>query len=174
MTWPTLASELRFLELVYLMLPAYLANMAPPFVRYWRGWNRPIHAHLLGDHKTVIGFMFGVAAAVATTYVQAHYLSPKFIAWSQHLWLEIGLAVGLAAMAGDSIKSYFKRRRSIAPGARWIPFDQLDFAIGALIALSFFVPLRLGDIAVLLVFTFVADIVINHVAYYLHIRRTAW
>jgi hypothetical protein len=27
----------RLLELLYLMAPAYAANMAPPLVRYWRG-----------------------------------------------------------------------------------------------------------------------------------------
>ncbi len=24
------------------MAPAYVANMAAPLTRYWRGWNRPI------------------------------------------------------------------------------------------------------------------------------------
>src|ERR1700687_2831286 len=37
--------------LMYLMLPAYLANMAPPFTRFWRGWNRPISRKWLGEHK---------------------------------------------------------------------------------------------------------------------------
>jgi hypothetical protein len=32
----------------------------------------------------------------------------------------------------DSVKSFVKRRVGIAPGAPWIPFDQLDFVIGAL------------------------------------------
>jgi hypothetical protein len=45
----------KLLALVYLMPPAYFANMAPPFVKYWRGWNRPIHHAWLGDHKTVMG-----------------------------------------------------------------------------------------------------------------------
>lgn len=37
------------------MLPAYLANMTPPLVRFWKGWNRPISRKWLGDHKTVVG-----------------------------------------------------------------------------------------------------------------------
>jgi hypothetical protein len=32
----------RLLQLIYLMLPVYAANMAPPFVRYWPGRARPI------------------------------------------------------------------------------------------------------------------------------------
>ncbi|KZC21077.1 MULTISPECIES: hypothetical protein [Rhodanobacter] len=46
----------RLLQLAYFMLPAYCTNMAPPFTRYWRGWNRPIHERLLGSHKTVLGY----------------------------------------------------------------------------------------------------------------------
>jgi len=34
-------SVVHLLQLLYFMAPAYLANMAPPFVRYWKGWNRP-------------------------------------------------------------------------------------------------------------------------------------
>jgi hypothetical protein len=43
------------LRLLYFMTPAYVANMAPPFVRFWKGWNRPIHVGLFGTHKTVVG-----------------------------------------------------------------------------------------------------------------------
>jgi len=31
------AMLMRLLELVYFMLPAYVANMSPPFTRFWRG-----------------------------------------------------------------------------------------------------------------------------------------
>jgi len=53
------ARVLHVLQLIYLMLPAYLANMAPPFTRFWPGWNRPISRRWLGDHKTVVGFAQG-------------------------------------------------------------------------------------------------------------------
>jgi CDP-2,3-bis-(O-geranylgeranyl)-sn-glycerol synthase len=33
---------IRALELLYFMAPAYAANMASPFTRYWRGWNGPL------------------------------------------------------------------------------------------------------------------------------------
>jgi CDP-2,3-bis-(O-geranylgeranyl)-sn-glycerol synthase len=36
-------------------------------------------------------------------------------------------------MSGDALKSLVKRRVGIAPGAPWIPWDQLDFALGALV-----------------------------------------
>ena len=59
---------LRFIELLSLMVPAYVANMTPPFVKYWPGWNRPISARWLGSHKTVIGFLAGVATGILTTF----------------------------------------------------------------------------------------------------------
>jgi CDP-2,3-bis-(O-geranylgeranyl)-sn-glycerol synthase len=35
-------------HLLYVMAPAYTANMAPPLVKFWHGWNRPISAGLAG------------------------------------------------------------------------------------------------------------------------------
>src|SRR5207245_2953937 len=60
----------RALQLAYFMAPAYVANMAPPFVRYWKGWNRPISRRWLGEHKTVLGFVVGVLAAMLVTFAQ--------------------------------------------------------------------------------------------------------
>jgi hypothetical protein len=57
----TLPSGLRIIELIVLMAPAYVANMAPPFLRFWHGPNPPISRKWLGDHKTVGGFVVGIA-----------------------------------------------------------------------------------------------------------------
>ena len=61
----------RLVELLYLMLPAYAANMAPPFLKFWPGWNRPINRTLLGEHKTVLGFALGVLVGIVAAYVQS-------------------------------------------------------------------------------------------------------
>ena len=162
----------RVAELVWLMMPAYCANMAPPFVKHWHGWNRPINRELLGDHKTVVGFAAGVLAGVITALVQSRL--PVALSWPNAEWLVVGLAQGGGAMLGDATKSYFKRRAGIRPGGVWIPADQLDFVIGALILLSFMVPLGWAEVAVILIFTFVADIVVNHISFYFGIRGTKW
>jgi hypothetical protein len=57
----TLARQL--LELVYVLLPAYVANMAAPLAKFWPGWNRPISRHRLGDHKTIVGSRSGALKA---------------------------------------------------------------------------------------------------------------
>src|SRR5207247_387142 len=112
----------RALQLAYFMAPAYVANMAPPFVRYWKGWNRPISRRWLGTHKTVLGFVVGVLAAMLVTFAQ------WLLAWSGSIvayeeWPLLGLLFGVGAMAGDSAKSFFKRRLSLEPGRPGLPFD---------------------------------------------------
>ena len=164
---------LRLVDLAYLMLPAYFANMAPPFVKYWPGWNRPISHRWLGDHKTVVGFALGVLVSVLVAYAQSR------IDWSRSLispsdWLVVGLAQGLGAMGGDAVKSLIKRRRGIAPGQSWIPADQVDFPIGALVLLWPWVRLDWLDVVVILVITFVGAVAVNHAAFRLGIRDTKW
>ena len=160
-------------QLVYLMLPAYLANMAPPFTRYWPGWNRPISRRWLGDHKTVVGFCAGLAVGLLVTFVQSE------IHWSKGLlpyaqWPLLGLAFGFGAMAGDSLKSLLKRLKGRPPGRPWIPMDQLDFVVGALLLVFPFANMTWPDIAIILVVSFIGDIAVNHVSYALRIRNTKW
>lgn len=164
---------IRVLELLYMMLPIYVANMAPPFVKYWRWWNRPISMRWLGSHKTVVGFFLGIAAAILTALVQSRiHWQGDLVSYEQ--WFRLGLASGCGAMIGDSLKSYVKRRLNIAPGQSWIPADQLDFVLGGLLALSFWVRLGWLDVIMILTVSFVGDILINHLSFQLGIRNTRW
>lgn len=163
----------RAVQLLYFMAPAYGANMAPPFIRYWTGWNRPISEHWLGSHKTVVGFAAGVVAAVALTFAQ------WLIAWDASLvayeaWLGLGLRFGAGAMTGDCAKSFFKRRIGVTPGESWMPFDQLDFVLGALLFVWPRAILTWADIAIILVLSFGGHILVNHIGYFLGVRNTRW
>ncbi len=163
----------HIMQLMYFMLPAYLANMTPPFVRFWKGWNRPISRRWLGDHKTVVGFISGIIVALAVVFLQSkdnwrHVLVP----YAQ--WPMLGLAFGFGAMSGDSLKSFFKRLCKIAPGQPWIPMDQLDFVVGALILVSPWAHVTWLEVLVILVISFAGDIAINHLSYALGIRSTKW
>jgi CDP-2,3-bis-(O-geranylgeranyl)-sn-glycerol synthase len=166
-------AALHLLQLLYFMLPAYAANMAPPFVRFWRGWNWPIHARLLGAHKTVVGFAVGVSAGVLVTAMQATVATPLARVDYGH-WPLLGLGLGGGAMLGDSIKSLFKRQLGIAPGSRWFPFDQLDFVLGALAFVGCWAGLSWSDVGVLLVVSLIGDVLVNRLAFALRIKDAPW
>ena len=68
----------------------------------------------------------------------------------------------------------FKRRLGVAPGGRWIPADEIDFIIGAMVLSSPWLDLTAVDVVLVLGFTFVAHIIVNHVAFRLGIRDTNW
>lgn len=163
----------RITQLFYLMLPAYAANMTPPVTRFLPVWNAPISKRWLGSHKTVLGTTAGVLVALLIAFVQSR------IGWAGALvdysrWPVIGLALGVGAMGGDLVKSFLKRRLRIPPGARWLPADQLDFVIGALVLVAPLVRFTWSDITAVLVLSFVADVVVNRIAYYMRIRGTPW
>jgi CDP-2,3-bis-(O-geranylgeranyl)-sn-glycerol synthase len=53
---------------------------------------------------------------------------------SEPLWLMLlaSAMLGLGALLGDAIESFFKRRNNVPPGESWFPFDQTDYIIGGL------------------------------------------
>lgn len=169
-----LASALsRVARLLYFMAPAYAANMAPPLIRYWPGWNRPISKRWLGSHKTVMGFGIGVLAAVLVTSAQSR-LAWEGALMSYDRWVELGLRFGGGAMAGDSVKSLVKRRVGIGPGKPWIPWDQLDFVLGALALVAGVAPLSWRDLAGILALSLLGHIAVNHLAYWVGVRDVKW
>ena len=163
----------RLLQLAYFMLPAYCANMAPPFIRYWRGWNRPVHERLLGSHKTVLGVLAGVATGVLVAGMQSRIHAPWSLVDYRH-WLLLGLGQGGGAMLGDALKSLVKRMLHIRPGTRWIPFDQLDFVAGALALTGACAGLGATDVAAIAAMTFVGDIAVNQLSHRLGIKDSPW
>lgn len=138
---------------VWLMLPAYVANMAPVFAARF-GFVRPLAQPvdfgiriggepLFGSHKTWRGFVVGSIAAVVTIWFQSLLFPIDFfntISLLSYTSINIalyGLLLGFGALMGDLVKSFFKRRMKIPSGVDWHPFDEIDFVIGALVLLSF-------------------------------------
>ena len=111
-------------------MPAYFASISPvwfhlrgktplDFGKTFRG------KRVFGESKTVKGFLGGALCAAALGAVQQ-------FAFGKSDGLLLGLLLGLGAMTGDAVKSFFKRQRGLTPGKSWFPFDQLDFVVGAL------------------------------------------
>ncbi len=132
------------LQALWLMLPAYLANMAPVFVgggapidggRIWKDGN-PI----LGPGKTWRGLLLAPLVAAVLVIVldwiaRAGYLDGVGVVsfGGPAIAFVFGYILGLGALVGDAVKSFFKRRRDRERGAPWPPFDQLDFVVGTLV-----------------------------------------
>lgn len=173
------------LKCFYLMLPAYFANMAPVMVKNIGLFNFPIDFNkkinskpVLGKNKTFRGLVFGIIFAIIVAYLQFLLYNRGFFGDISFIdyqnWLLLGFLMGLGALTGDLVKSFFKRRFGINPGERFIPFDQTDFVIGALLFIMPIFDLTVKIFFASLMLSFVLDILTNHIAFYLKIRNEKW
>lgn len=88
------------------------------------------------------------------------------------IWL--GFFLGLGAILGDLVKSYYKRKDGIPPGEKWIPFDQLDFVVGGIIG-SFFIYVPAAEVVlILLIVSPFPHIAATRIGYWLGIRKEKW
>lgn len=104
-------------------------------------------------------------------------------------WIRValfGAVLGYAALVGDAVKSYFKRRLGKDRGAPWVPFDQLDFVVFGLAAAFLAAPLLaggwvvealLGDwlvLATIVVLTPGLHFLVNVIGYWLRLKDVPW
>ncbi len=178
------------LKCLYFMLPAYFANMVPVFAEkfgLFKFLARPIDGNrtlfgkpIFGVNKTWRGFIVGILVAMATAWLQSLLYSIPFfnrislVNYSKTDILPLGFLFGFGALFGDLIKSFFKRRVNLKPGAPWVPFDQLDFVVGALVFVSFIFLLSWKAVLVILLVTPILHILTNRIGYYLKIKNTKW
>lgn len=148
------------LRLAYLFLPAFVANATPIVVArlpWLNTWTAPIDERHFGSHKTWRGLLLGILAAVTTAVVQhalgstAPFASLTMLhdSWSQSAL--IGFLLGAGALLGDLAKSFAKRALGRPPGSPWIPWDAVDYMLGALLFLwPVYFPHPLGAIFLLI------------------------
>ena len=173
------------LKCFYLMLPAYFANMAPVIVKKINLFKFPVDfgkqindKPIFGKNKTFRGLIFGIIFAILIAYVQfllqqnEFFNNISFIKYNN--WLLFGFLMGLGALTGDLVKSFFKRRLGIKPGEKFVPFDQMDFVVGALILIMPIFVVTLKIFIVSLILSFALHIIVNHLAFYLEVRNEKW
>ncbi len=155
---------------IWFLVPAAAANAAPIFSRFipvWNRWQTPLDGgltfhgrELLGRHKTWRGIVSGVLAATTVLWLQqlayGHSELVRSVSGGINYQalpvLLLGPLFGLGALGGDAIESFFKRRRGVPSGHRWVPFDQMDYVLGAvLVSLPF---VRLSGLQYLWIFIF--------------------
>ena len=139
---------------LWFFLPAGLANASPVFANRVPGLSHlglPLDGGLhfrgkriFGDHKTLRGILVGVLTGIVTCLIQGYIY--RHSTWIQSISLidyssyatcfALGLALGFGALAGDAIKSFFKRQFAVPSGKPWFPFDQIDYIVGGLVLSS--------------------------------------
>lgn len=156
------------------LLPAFLllvligaANTAPLFAKKLFGarfaWPLDFDARwldgepLFGHSKTVRGIVFAL-------------VTPALLAWPLGLPIWHGAAIGLAAMAGDLLSSFTKRRMKLAPSSQAFGLDQIpEVLLPAWMARTWF-DLTALDIALIVVSFVVLELVLSKLLYRLNLR----
>ncbi len=135
------------IQAFWIVIPIYVANASAVIVgggtpidfgRTWKDGRR-----ILGDGKTwrglfsgtflgmTVGFGLTVGASYFSTSEYSFLGLTNFEGFPVMIPLLFSLCFG--ALLGDVIESFFKRRIGKDRGQDWIPFDQLDFLVGALV-----------------------------------------
>ena len=175
------------LQLLYLMLPAYFANMAPVFVckilkplaypldfgYKWKG------KRILGTHKTMRGLIAGIIAAIIIVYMQQMlYRIPFFTQLSlinyDLIGPMLGFLMGFGALFGDAVGSFIKRQCNIKEGKKFLPIDQIDFVIGALYFMAFIYHPGWSAMGIIIIATFVLALIVKRIGYYLGLGQEKW
>ncbi len=143
---------------LWYFLPAGLANSAPTIAKkipFFKNFSYPLDfnksigkVRVFGDHKTLRGLLSGIAVAILVVLLQvflyrtsSFFRSVSLINYDFINPFILGFLFGFGALMGDAFKSFFKRRFSISSGESWFFFDQIDYIIGGLIAVSFYAPI---------------------------------
>ena len=112
---------------------------------------------LFGKSKTVRGIVVSI-------------LFSAMVAPLLGLGWKIGVAVGGAAMAGDLVSSFVKRRLNLTPSSRATGLDQIPESLFPLLACRGALSLSILDIGIGVAIFFVGEVVLSLLLYKVHIR----
>lgn len=167
-------------QAIWLGLPGAMANLTPPIATrlfpafyYPLDFNKKIRGkRVLGYQKTFRGVMTGLIFAAITFALQIFYLnyhSDSFLTSIQpsltKLPISYGLYIGLGALGGDVIKSFFKRRQGRKPGSPWFPYDQTSWIFGILVMQNLFFSLNIRFIVMTIIMGLIFHFTVKILAY---------
>jgi len=171
------------LKILWLILPAGVANMSPVLFKWINFLNKPVdfgfktkdEKFLFGKNKTYRGFFFGTLLGILIFYIQVRLYSfaqeYTFFDYTKVNWFLIGFLLSFGALLGDLIESFFKRRVGIESGKEWIPFDQIDWILGALFLLSFQIWLGWKIFFLTILIWGILHPIVNLIGYWLKIKK---
>ncbi|EKE03130.1 MAG: hypothetical protein ACD_20C00251G0001 [uncultured bacterium] len=175
------------ITMIWLMLPAYLANPAAAVSAKVGPPGKPIDLEkcykghrILGDGKTYKGFftgvIFGILVAICENLINEYWLAMSMPYFS----IAAIIALPFGSMFGDALASFFKRQIGFQRGQAFPLVDQLDFVIGAwLITLIFATTWFLTNFTVEIIFaalilTPIFHLIVNIIGYKIGVSREPW
>lgn len=162
----TRGAHMLFFEALWIFLPILAANQGPGLARGLKlpFSTVPVSQRWLGENKTVAAYCAGPILAIPTAYFCGF----------ENFW-SVGFALGLGAILGDHVKSFFKRRQRMKPGEPWWPWDQTDYAFGGLFGAYFVVDgLWVGQEAIVMLLALLVHPIGNRIGFWLGFRKVPW
>ena len=151
-----------------LLLMLFIANGAPVLVKYFLGkrFCYPLDFNLkfiddrtlFGKSKTFRGLVAAVIVATATAPLMGFH-------WST------GMVIGIAAMTGDLLSSFIKRRLNRPVSSQAYGLDQIPESLVPLLACKLILDLDWITIITVVAAFFIGSIILSRVLYKLHIRE---
>lgn len=178
---------ITIIDMIWLMLPAYLANPAAAISAVTGKPGRPIDfgrsykgTRILGDGKTFKGFLTGIIFGIIIALIE-NLINKKFLNSSLPEFSYISmLTLPFGAMLGDLIASFFKRRLRMERGQAFPFVDQLDFVIGAWIITIIFAKdwfyqnFTIEIIIAAILLTPILHLLVNIIGYKIGVSREPW
>lgn len=172
------------IQSLWFMLPAAVANMTPVFLARFNVLpflGQPISKKYFGSHKTWRGILGGIMLGLVTVQLQ-WYFEPQLpsslllFGYRAHGLFQsfiLGFLLSFGILGMDMVKSFFKRKRGIAPGSKWFPFDSLDSWGALLMGFLMFIP-PLHHILTILIGGPIALVIANVFGYFFRLKRVWW
>ncbi|MEM1644809.1 MAG: CDP-2,3-bis-(O-geranylgeranyl)-sn-glycerol synthase [Ignisphaera sp.] len=170
------------LTLVWLVLPAYVANGSPVVgakILDKVGFKRhPVDMgklfidgrRIFGDNKTWEGLVIGIVSGILVGFIQSYLCCHSLE------YIVRGVALSIGAMTGDLLGAFIKRRLGIKSGDPLPIVDQTLFLFVALTlayALNT-VNITLSQLLVLTAITIFLHVATNFVSYKLRLKDVPW
>jgi CDP-2,3-bis-(O-geranylgeranyl)-sn-glycerol synthase len=155
--------------LLWFMLPAYIGNIVPLFVRgipphtavdFGKTWKRK---RIFGDHKTWRGIVVGILVGGLIAVLQGRPM--------MH-----GIVLAAGSFFGDLVGAFIKRRSDIPPGGKSIFIDSLPSPLFALVAalIGGFLTLSFTQTIFVMVSIIPLHLLANKLWHGLKLKSVAW
>jgi len=166
-------------DLLLFLLPIYAANAVPVVLGGGApldfGLKLPDQERLLGDSKTVRGFLAGIlAGTIVAGAISLYYPLPFFA--DQKIQFIAGALASVGTMGGDALGSLIKRRFKVGSGKPFI-LDSIFFLILSLLFVFPLADLRLyeiGNVAFFVALTLVLHPLTNMIANKAGLKNVPW